>query len=102
MEPARKIRAYANLRVAFRSRKQMEAIAEALRPELAHPAREKARARVTTRGRILNLSFETKDSTTLRAILSSYLRMLAASLNVCNTLLQIERLARESAKNRDL
>ncbi len=83
-------KAYASLRIAFRSKKQMNSIVEALKPELLHPAGNKARAKIVTRGRSLKLSFEAKDSTTLRAIFSSYLRMLRASLTTCNTLTQLE------------
>lgn len=83
--------ALATVSVIFRNVRQTRAIADALGPELFHPAGEKARARIDVRGRKLSLRFEAKDSTALRAIVSSYLRMLAASMNVSESLIQLER-----------
>lgn len=83
-------KASATVRVIFRTQQQTKAIAHALTPELSHPAGEKARARIMIRGKKLSLRFEARNSTTLRAIMSSYLRMLAASLNVSDSLMQLE------------
>jgi tRNA threonylcarbamoyladenosine modification (KEOPS) complex Pcc1 subunit len=87
----------------------MEAIAEALRPEILHPAGEKARARITKRGKVLKLQFGARDSSALRAIMTSYLRLLVAAVNVSRSLRQLEvtqkaKLAREtkSKNQRDL
>ena len=82
--------AEARISVLFRSSQQMEAIAEALRPEILHPAGEKAQARVTKRGKRLKLQFEARDSSALRAIMTSYLRLLAAAVNVSGSLRQLE------------
>jgi tRNA threonylcarbamoyladenosine modification (KEOPS) complex Pcc1 subunit len=68
----------------------MNAVAEALSPELSRPGGDRARARIFVRGRQLRLQFEAKDSTAIRAIMSSWLRMLAASLNVSTSLIQLE------------
>ena len=68
----------------------MEAIAEALRPEILHPAGEKARARITKRGKVLKLQFGARDSSALRAIMTSYLRLLVAAVNVSRSLRQLE------------
>jgi len=84
-------RASASLRIGFRTLRQMHAIADALRPETAHPASGKGRVKIVTRGRLLTFHFEAKDSTALRAIISSYLRMLAASLKACDALIELER-----------
>lgn len=96
-------KASAKVRVVFQSARQMRAVAEALIPELSHPAGEKARATIVTRGKALDLQFEARDSTALRAILSSYLRMLAASLNVSKSLMQLEQISelRETDKSRN-
>jgi tRNA threonylcarbamoyladenosine modification (KEOPS) complex Pcc1 subunit len=72
----------------------MEAIASALYPELLHPAGQKADARLIRRDKILRIEFEAKDSTSLRAIMSSYLRMLAATINVSTSLLELEKKTR--------
>lgn len=68
----------------------MEAIAEALRPEILHPAGEKAQASVTKRGKMLKLQFKARDSSALRAIMTSYLRLLAVAVNVSKSLRQLE------------
>lgn len=84
------LKASATVRVAFRTGQQTRAVAAALAPELQHPAGEKARARIHVRGKKMSLQFSAKDSTILRAIVSSYLRMLAAALNVSNSLIELE------------
>jgi tRNA threonylcarbamoyladenosine modification (KEOPS) complex Pcc1 subunit len=83
--------ATARLRIVLQSKREVNAILDGLKPELQHPAGEKARAKISTRGKSLILRFEAKDSTALRAIMSSYLRLLAASLNVCDNLIRLER-----------
>jgi tRNA threonylcarbamoyladenosine modification (KEOPS) complex Pcc1 subunit len=82
--------AEAKISVLFKSRQQMEAIAEALRPEILHPAGEKAHARVTRGGKALKLQFEARDSSALRAIVTSYIRLLGAAVNVSRSLRQLE------------
>jgi tRNA threonylcarbamoyladenosine modification (KEOPS) complex Pcc1 subunit len=77
--------------VVFSTRQQVDAIAQGLGPELRHPAGERAIARMVTRGRKLSLRFEANDSAALRAIMSSYLRLLAASLKVSDSLIRLER-----------
>jgi tRNA threonylcarbamoyladenosine modification (KEOPS) complex Pcc1 subunit len=94
-------RARASLRIAFRSERQMRAIADALRPEATYRAGSRARAVIVTRRRDLILRFEGKDSTTLRAIMSSYLRMIKASLNTSNALLQLGRTSSRSKGGKD-
>lgn len=79
----------------------MKAIAQGLSPELRHPASERANARIVIRGGKLSLRFEASDSAALRAIMSSYLRLLAASLNVSDSLIQLERSASKTDKSDD-
>jgi tRNA threonylcarbamoyladenosine modification (KEOPS) complex Pcc1 subunit len=93
-------KASASFRIVFRSERQMRAIADGLRPEALHPAGSKASAKITAKRTQLVLRFEGKDSTALRAIVSSYLRMLTASLNTCNALLQLEQTSRVQKKKR--
>jgi len=89
-------RATAILRVTFSSKGRLRAIAEALRPEASHPAGEKARAILSVRARTLTLVFEAKDSSALRAIMNSYLRMLSASLTTIDSLIQPESNSRSN------
>ena len=82
--------AEARISARFKSRQQMEAIAEALRPEILYPAGEKANARITKRGRMLKLQFEARDTAALRAITTSYLRLLGTAFNVSRSVLGLE------------
>ncbi len=91
----KKSEARAKLRVRFKSTRQLIAITRALEPELAHPAGEKARARIVKHGKSMIVHFEAKDSASLRAILSSYLRVLAASFKVTSELSEFERSRRD-------
>jgi tRNA threonylcarbamoyladenosine modification (KEOPS) complex Pcc1 subunit len=83
-------RATGKIRFAFDSNRQLNAIAEALKIELASHAGSKAHAAVVVRGRVLELKFEAVDSTALRAIFNSCLRLLAASLNVSSALIHLD------------
>jgi tRNA threonylcarbamoyladenosine modification (KEOPS) complex Pcc1 subunit len=83
--------AEAEVDVILRSRRELHAIAAALEPETLHPAGEKAHATITVRGHVLTIKFRARDSSSLRAIMSSYLRMVKAAANVCGSLLSIER-----------
>ena len=88
---SRLTQARATIGVVFSTRQQVDAIAQGLGPELRHPAGDRAIARMVTRGRKLSLRFEANDSAALRAIMSSYLRLLAASLKVSDSLIRLER-----------
>ncbi len=68
----------------------MTAIVEAVKPELINATGQKARAELTTRGRVITLHFEANDTATLRAIMSSHLRMFTACLRVCESLVEID------------
>lgn len=83
--------AEAEVSFLLRSRKQVNAIAVALAPEANHPAGEKANARIMLRGNKLKIVFRARDSASLRAIMSSYLRMLRATTTVCGSLVELER-----------
>jgi len=85
------IKARATVRVIFGTKQQADAIAKALSPELFHPAGERAMARLVVSGLTMSIHFEARDSIALRAIMSSGLRILAASLNVSDSLIQLER-----------
>jgi len=91
LEKKQSIKARATVRVIFRTKQQADAIAKALSPEFFHPASKRAMARLVVRGLTMSIDFEAKDSVALRAIMSSGLRILAASLNVSDTLIRLER-----------
>jgi len=93
-------KAEAEVDVTLRSRRELNAIAAALKPETMHPAGERAQASIKVRGHVLIVKFNAQDSSALRAIMSSYLRMLKATTNVCMSLLNQEhrRTNREVSK----
>ena len=66
-----------------------DSIAKSLEPELSNPAGSKARAHMKIRSNSLELNFQARDTTALRAILNSYLRMIKASTSVTETVLQL-------------
>jgi len=82
--------AEAEVSIMLRSRKQLSAIAAALAPEASHRAGGKANAKIILRGQQLKIVFKARDSPSLRAIVSSYLRMLKATTTVCGSLLEFE------------
>jgi len=86
-----KFNAEAELSIVLPSRKEVRAIATALKPEASHPAGEKANAMVVLRGQHLKITFRARDSASLRAIMTSYLRMLKATITVCGSLLEDNR-----------
>jgi len=87
--------ATARLRIILRSKKEANALLDGLRPELQHPAGEKAKAMISVCGKSLILKFAANNSVALRAIMSSYLRLLAASVSVCDNLIGLELLPEE-------
>jgi len=93
--------AEAEVHVLLRSRRQLAAIAAALAPEALHPAGEKAHARLKLERQKLKIKFEARDSSSLRAIMNSYLRMLKASNDVCSRMLQLEGKRREALREND-
>jgi len=86
----RRVTATAEVEYLHRSHRQLVAIAAALTPETQHPAGKKAQAKVKVRGGKLIIEFSAHDSSSLRAIMSSYLRMLKATNDVCSALKALE------------
>ena len=76
----------------------MRAIADALKPEAVG---RKTRTVMIEKPKELVVIFEAKNSTILRAIMSSYLRMIRASLNASNALLEQERASSEPRSDMD-
>jgi tRNA threonylcarbamoyladenosine modification (KEOPS) complex Pcc1 subunit len=94
-------KATGKIRLTFASNRQLNAMADALAAEFAHPAGMKARATLAVRPRRLELRFEAIDSAALRAIFSSHLRLLAASLNVSNALIHLDASRANETKTRE-
>jgi len=76
------MQASAKLNVQTKSRRLADAIAKSLSPEIDHPSGSTAHVRVKVEQRKLELTFQAKDATALRAVMNSYLRMIGACLKV--------------------
>lgn len=96
------IKARAIVRVTCLTKKHANALAKALSPEVLHSAGERAMARLVVRGLVMSLHFEARDSIALRAIMSSYLRILAASLNVSESIIEVERVGSTSKSDKSV
>ena len=83
--------ARAAIHIRFRSKRQMLAISAALKPESKGT---KARTVITEKAKKLVLRFEAENSTLLRAIVGSNLRMIRAALNTSNALIEQEQTSR--------
>ncbi len=93
----KKPRAEGTLKLKLKSKKHLDSIMRALGPELVHSASDRARVVMVPRGNLLTLQFQAHDSSALRAVMSSYLRMLVASLGVLesvSTVLEARRRSR--------
>jgi len=71
-----------------------DSIAKSLGPELSYPAGSKAGARLKIKRNNLELTFQARDTTALRAIMNSYLRMMKACIAVTEDVLQLDRSTR--------
>ena len=85
-----KLGAEAEVRVLLRSRREITAVAAALTPEATHPTGKRADVEVQIRGNMLKVRIRARDSSTLRAVMTSYLRMLKAISNVFASLAESE------------
>jgi tRNA threonylcarbamoyladenosine modification (KEOPS) complex Pcc1 subunit len=83
--------ASAKLLLNFRSHRMANSIAKSLEPELSHPAGSKARARMRISRNELEVRFQARDTTALRAIINSYLRMIGACIRVTETISELDK-----------
>jgi tRNA threonylcarbamoyladenosine modification (KEOPS) complex Pcc1 subunit len=89
----------ARLLLNLRSRRMADSIAKSLEPELIHPAgaKAKARARMKINRNSLELVFQARDTTALRAIMNSYLRMIGACIRVTETISKLDEFRQNTA-----
>lgn len=87
----------ARLLLNLRSRRMADSIAKSLEPELIHPAGAKARARMKINRNSLELMFQARDTTALRAIMNSYLRMIGACIRVTETISKLDESRQDTA-----
>lgn len=79
------MRANAVVRLDFPSEKHAEIVFCALVPEIEVSVSSRSKVQVDRKGDCLILSFETKDTSALRAALNSYLRFIRLAKSVTET-----------------
>jgi len=90
------MRARAVVRLRFRSKKQLDIVLKALKPEAEKPLTSRSRVHVKGENGVLTLTFEARDTSALRAVTNSYLRWVAL---INDTLTVMEKLqAKEEMK----
>ena len=65
--------ATATVRLKFPKKKQLSSIFAALDPETRASITSRSKVKMTTKGEMLTLTFEARDTSALRAALNSYL-----------------------------
>jgi len=80
------MRANAVVRLDFPSEKHAEIVLCALAPETEVSVTSRSKVQVDRKGNRLTLSFETKDTSALRAAINSYLRFIHLAKSVTETI----------------
>ena len=74
------------IRLKFPSKKSLEIIFKALKPEVDKPATIRSKAKLKRKDGFLVLKVEAGDTVALRATLNAYLRWISSALNVLEVL----------------
>lgn len=78
------MKAHATIQINLKSIANIKGLFQALKPETKVPETSKSKVKINVEGKNLMLKFETVDSTSLRASISSYLRWIQAIQYVYN------------------
>jgi tRNA threonylcarbamoyladenosine modification (KEOPS) complex Pcc1 subunit len=81
-----RLKANAEVRLPFASDKQLAAVLGALTPEVQRQIGARSKVALAAEGQTLVLVVEAQDTVALRAALNAYLRWIASTLNVLETL----------------
>jgi KEOPS complex subunit Pcc1 len=76
------MKAQAVIRLNFSSKKELKAVLEALKPETITLPTRRSKIQIMSEGNNLTLSFEATDTSSLRAVINSYLRQTNMVTNV--------------------
>jgi KEOPS complex subunit Pcc1 len=79
------VKAKAVVRLPFQSQKHLDAVVNALAPEVNRQLGVRSKISVSKEALTLVLAVEAEDTVALRAALNSYLRWINAELNVLET-----------------
>jgi tRNA threonylcarbamoyladenosine modification (KEOPS) complex Pcc1 subunit len=83
------VKAKASIRLKFGDAKQLAASVAALKPEVNAPVTHRASVELQTQDNFLVLMIEAEDTIALRATLNAYLRWIASTVNVIETIEQM-------------
>lgn len=76
----------ASVSLPFQSEKQLNAIVNALAPEVKRQMGSRSKVTVTKNSQFLVISVDAEDTIALRAALNAYLRWINSTVNVLQTL----------------
>jgi tRNA threonylcarbamoyladenosine modification (KEOPS) complex Pcc1 subunit len=76
------LKARATVRLPFSSKKQLDALVSALKPEINRQIGVRSKAILTNEPGLLLLNVEAEDTVALRAALNAYLRWINSMVNV--------------------
>jgi len=88
----KKMGATATVRLKFPRKEQLSAVFEALKPETRSAVTRRSRVKVKREDETLMLIFEAKDTSALRAALSSYLHWVRLTRDVLETVKTVKNL----------
>ena len=80
------MKAEAAVKIEFESKRVLETVYNALKPETVSAPTKRSKAHVEVDGKTLTLRFEARDTTALRAALNSYLRWIRLIVEVLDFL----------------
>jgi tRNA threonylcarbamoyladenosine modification (KEOPS) complex Pcc1 subunit len=76
------MKAQAVIRLNFSSEKQLKVVLEALKPEIETSTTPRSKVDLKAEGHSLVLEFEATDTSSLRAAMNSYLRLIGVAMNL--------------------
>jgi tRNA threonylcarbamoyladenosine modification (KEOPS) complex Pcc1 subunit len=83
------MKAQATIRLKFASKKNLDVVLKALAPEAARPTTSRSHVKTSSADNILTLEFKARDTSSLRAVVNSYLHWI---LLVMDTFSRLESL----------
>lgn len=76
------MKAQSVVRLNFSSKKQLQVILQALKPETETSSTPRSKVYIKTEDQSLILDFRAKDTSALRAAMNSYLRLINVAMNL--------------------
>jgi tRNA threonylcarbamoyladenosine modification (KEOPS) complex Pcc1 subunit len=76
------MKAQAVIRLNFSSKKSLNVVLGALKPETETSSTSRSKVGMKTEGQTLILDFRATDTSALRAVINSYLRLIGVAMNI--------------------